>query len=157
MQISVDVALFRHFLVFQLCSYDSFLIYFKCLGHITEVVCLYSQVRHSQSFNEKLLTPWLLIKEDGEAQAAHCTCKAGLWYEKETNRGSILIHRLLFRVVVTTKHGAVHHCRSWLTCNHGTYRLSAHANKFVQRFSRNKYAPRTRHCCAWAKQNAYRT
>lgn len=36
------------------------------------------QVRHSQSVNDKPLTPWLVIKEDGEVQAAHCTCKAGL-------------------------------------------------------------------------------
>ncbi|XP_049518638.1 uncharacterized protein LOC125943391 [Dermacentor silvarum] len=35
-------------------------------------------VRHSQSFNEKPLAPCLLIKEDGEVQAARCTCKAGL-------------------------------------------------------------------------------
>nr|XP_054931761.1 uncharacterized protein LOC129387066 [Dermacentor andersoni] len=39
------------------------------------IVC---QVRHSQSVNDKPLTPWLVIKEDGEVQAAHCTCKAGL-------------------------------------------------------------------------------
>ncbi|XP_075556867.1 uncharacterized protein LOC142588943 [Dermacentor variabilis] len=32
----------------------------------------------SQSLSEKPLHPWLLVKEDGLVQAAHCTCKAGL-------------------------------------------------------------------------------
>lgn len=32
-----------------------------------------------------------------------------LWYKKETNRGNILVPRLLFRMVATTKHCTVHH------------------------------------------------
>ncbi|KAG0439811.1 hypothetical protein HPB47_016523 [Ixodes persulcatus] len=38
----------------------------------------FADVRHSQSFREKLLQPWLLVKPDGEVLLAHCTCMAGL-------------------------------------------------------------------------------
>ncbi|KAL1429762.1 hypothetical protein MTO96_015792 [Rhipicephalus appendiculatus] len=49
------------------------------MDHTTEVVCLYPTFGiNSQSFNEKPITPWLPIKEDGVVQAAHCTCKAGV-------------------------------------------------------------------------------
>lgn len=52
---------------------------FRSVSHSNNVIVyLFTQVRHSQSFSEKLLTPWLLINEDGEVRAAHCTCKAGL-------------------------------------------------------------------------------
>ena len=36
------------------------------------------QVNHSQKFNEKPLTPWVLSMVDGNILAAHCDCMVGL-------------------------------------------------------------------------------
>lgn len=62
-----------------------------------------SQVRHSQAFNDKLLTPWILVKEDGEVLCAHCTCKAGLG-EACSHIGAMLFY---VEVVVRRRDGQV--------------------------------------------------
>lgn len=62
-----------------------------------------AQVRHSQSFSEKPLTPWLLLKEDGEVLCAHCTCKAGLG-EACSHIGAVLFY---VEVVVRRRDGQV--------------------------------------------------
>lgn len=36
------------------------------------------QVNHSQALSAQPLEPWIIMKEDGEVKAAHCTCMAGL-------------------------------------------------------------------------------
>nr|XP_054925241.1 uncharacterized protein LOC126529597 isoform X2 [Dermacentor andersoni] len=54
-------------------------------------VVIVGRVLHSQSLSEKPLHPWLLVKEDGLVQAAHCTCKAGLG-EACSHIGAILFY-----------------------------------------------------------------
>lgn len=54
-------------------------------------VVIIGRVLHSQSLSEKPLYPWLLVKEDGHVQAAHCICKAGLG-EACSHIGAILFY-----------------------------------------------------------------
>ncbi|XP_077492150.1 uncharacterized protein LOC144103258 [Amblyomma americanum] len=54
-------------------------------------VVIIGRVLHSQSLSEQPLHPWLLIKEDGQVQAAHCTCKAGLG-EACSHIGAVLFY-----------------------------------------------------------------
>ncbi|KAG0417004.1 hypothetical protein HPB47_005960 [Ixodes persulcatus] len=61
----------------------------KVLGDRNVVIV--GKVRHSQSFREKLLQPWILFKPDGEVLLAHCTCMAGLG-EACSHIGSILFY-----------------------------------------------------------------
>ncbi|KAH7947549.1 hypothetical protein HPB52_013148 [Rhipicephalus sanguineus] len=37
-----------------------------------------TKVNHSQAISSQPLEPWLLVKQDGMVEAAHCTCMAGL-------------------------------------------------------------------------------
>lgn len=61
----------------------------KVLGDRNVVIV--GKVRHSQSFREKPLQPWILFKPDGEVLLAHCTCMAGLG-EACSHIGSILFY-----------------------------------------------------------------
>lgn len=56
------------------------------------------QVNHSQSFQEKVLLPWIISKPDGEVVAAHCTCMAGLG-EACSHIGAVL-----FYIVAVVQH-----------------------------------------------------
>ena len=49
------------------------------------------QVRHSQRANCPLLSTWVLCKEDGTIESAHCTCMAGLC-EACSHVGAILFY-----------------------------------------------------------------
>ncbi|XP_075738714.1 uncharacterized protein LOC142783984 [Rhipicephalus microplus] len=39
---------------------------------------LLHRVKHSKAISSQPLVPWLLVKQDGMVEAAHCTCMVGL-------------------------------------------------------------------------------
>ncbi|XP_037564416.2 uncharacterized protein LOC119443882 [Dermacentor silvarum] len=43
-----------------------------------EHIIVRTKVNHSQAISTQPLEPWLLVKQDGMVEAAHCTCMAGL-------------------------------------------------------------------------------